>query len=180
MTTPVPTTGPTASPATDPAADPALEISIRTAVGEGRTLLSAFDRALLEVGVGDFNLITLSSVIPPGSRLVQGERDRVPGGHGDRLYCVKSTAYADHPGEVVSAGLGWVVHPEIGGLFVEHAGGTRESVEEQIHVSLADMAAARGIDFGEMHTAVASAHCTQAPVCALAIATYAVADWTRP
>jgi arginine decarboxylase len=154
----------------------ALDITVRTAAAEGRTLLSAFDAALLEAGVGNFNLIPLSSVIPPDSTVTRGG-GRVEGGHGDRLYCVEAVAYADHPGEVVSAGLGWVIHPEIGGLFVEHTGGSAESVEEQIRVSLADMAEARGVDFGEVSTAVVSAHCTGRPVCALAIAAYTAVDW---
>ncbi len=156
-----------------------LEITVRTAVGEGRTLLSAFDRALFEAGVANFNLIPLSSVVPAHSRVTLGT-DQVAGGHGDRLYCVESVAYADHPGEVVSAGLGWAIHPEIGGLFVEHTGGSAESVEEQIRLSLDDMSTSRGVDFGEVHTAVVSAHCTLKPVCALAIAAYAVADWSTP
>lgn len=159
--------------------DPRLSITIRTAVGTGRTLLSAFDAALMDAGVGNFNLIVLSSVIPPGSTVTVGG-EPLAGGHGDRLYCVESVAYADHPGEFVSAGLGWVIHPTIGGLFVEHKGGSEESVEEQIRLSLADMAASRGVDFGEVHTAIASAHCVDRPVCALTIASYAVAGWETP
>jgi arginine decarboxylase len=160
----------------DHPSDVQLDITVRTAVGEGRTLLSAFDRALLDAGVANYNLIPLSSVIPPRSSVTRGG-GRVDGGHGDRLYCVEAVAYADHPGEIVAAGLGWCIHPEIGGLFVEHTGGSVESVEEQIHLSLADMAESRGIDFGEVHTAVISAHCIDRPVCALAIAAYAVVGW---
>jgi arginine decarboxylase len=159
--------------------DVELDITVRTAVGTGHTLLSAFDHALLQAGVGNYNLIPLSSVIPPGSTVTRGG-DPVRGGHGDRLYCVEAVAYADHPGEVVSAGLGWAIHPTIGGLFVEHRGGTPESVEEQIRLSLADLAEHRGIDFGPVSTAIVSAHCTDRPVCALAIAAYATVDWGTP
>ena len=45
---------------------------MRTATGTGRTLLAAFDDALLAAGVANFNLITLSSVIPPGSSIRVG------------------------------------------------------------------------------------------------------------
>jgi arginine decarboxylase len=153
-----------------------LDISVRTSTGTGRTLLSAYDHALLEASVGNFNLITLSSVIPPGSTVTRGG-EPVAGGHGDRLYCVQSVAYADHPGEVVAAGLGWAIHPTVGGLFVEHHGGTAASVEEQIRVSLADLAEHRGVDFGPISTAIASAHCIDLPVCALAVAAYTTVDW---
>ncbi len=70
-------------------------------------------------GVGDFNLVTLSSVIPTASRIrhVDGT---LPGGHGDLLFCVRAEAFADQPGDVAWAGLGWVVDETGGGLFVEH------------------------------------------------------------
>ena len=48
-----------------------LDITVRSATGSGRTLLAAFDDALLSAGVGDLNLITLSSVIPPHTRSVK-------------------------------------------------------------------------------------------------------------
>lgn len=156
-----------------------LDITVRTAAGAGRTRLSAFDRALLEAGVGDFNLIPLSSVIPPRSTVTRGGGP-LAGGHGDRLYCVESVAYADRPGDEVAAGLGWVIHPEVGGLFVEHTGPTVADVERQIELSLADMAETRGIDFGVVHTAVTTARCEDRPACALVLAAYAVADWSTP
>lgn len=34
---------------------------------EGRTRLNAFDKALLKAGVGDTNLIRMSSILPPGA-----------------------------------------------------------------------------------------------------------------
>lgn len=34
--------------------------------GEGATRLNAFDAALLDAGVGNTNLIKLSSILPPG------------------------------------------------------------------------------------------------------------------
>ena len=152
------------------------DITIRTGAGSGRTLLSAFDSALAAAGVSNFNLITLSSVIPPGSSLRIVDTD-LPGCHGDRLYCVVSKAYADHPGEIAWAGLGWTVDPDVGGLFVEHTGGSEESLLEQIELSLADMTERRGGSYGPVHTVTTSVHCVDRPVCALAIAAYEVVGW---
>ena len=120
-----------------------LDISLRTGSGSGRTLLSAFDHALQSAGVADFNLVTLSSVIPPGSRL-RHVSNTLPGGHGDLLFCVRAEAYAEHSGDIAWAGLGWCVDETGGGLFVEHHGGSEESVVEQIELSLGDMNAKRG------------------------------------
>jgi arginine decarboxylase len=156
-----------------------LDITVRTASGSGRTLLAAFDDALLSAGVANFNLITLSSVIPPYSEIRVGVTDPLPyGDHGDRLYCVMSVGYADHPGERTTAGLGWALNPATGGgLFVEHSGGSERSVLEQIRLSLEDMSRNRGGGYDDIHHASVSAHCDGLPVCALAIATYQVVPW---
>jgi pyruvoyl-dependent arginine decarboxylase len=153
-----------------------LDISIRTGSGEGRTLLSAFDHALQSAGVADFNLVTLSSVIPPGSRL-RHVSNTLPGGHGDLLFCVRAEAYAEHSGDIAWAGLGWCVDETGGGLFVEHHGGSEASVVEQIELSLGDMNAKRGGGYGPVQMALASAHSTGLPTCAVVVAAYRVSSW---
>ena len=149
---------------------------MRTGTGTARTLLAAFDNALLSAGVANFNLITLSSVIPPHSR-VRVVDTTLSGGHGDRLYCVLSAAYAEHPGEIAWAGLGWSTDATTGGLFVEHHGGSEESLGEQIDLSLADMSESRGGGYGNVQKVMASAHCVDRPVCALVIAAYRISPW---
>lgn len=153
-----------------------LRITVRTAVGSGRTPISAFDAALHGANVADFNLITLSSVVPPRSDVVL-TAEPLAGEHGDKLYCVMATAAAELRGESAWAGLGWVYDEELGGLFVEHHSGSQESVEELIDLSLQDMARRRGRDFGPVRRVVAGAHCVDNPVCAVAIATYEVQSW---
>ena len=152
-------------------------ISVRTGSGQGRTLLAAFDAALGAAGVANFNLIRLSSVIPPTAQVVRTAEPLV-GGHGDRLFCVYAAGYADHPGEHVWAGLGWVSDPSRNGLFAEHTGGSRESVDEQVRLSLEDMSRNRGGGYERPEIVFANAHCTGPPVCAIAIAAYQVESWT--
>jgi pyruvoyl-dependent arginine decarboxylase len=170
------TARPEASPATGAAASKGLTISIRTGSGTGQTPLSAFDSALLDAGVGDFNLVTLSSVIPPASRIrhVDGP---LAGTHGDLLFCVRAEAFADQPGHTAWAGLGWVTDETGAGLFVEHHGTSEASVVAQIEASLDDMNRARGGRYGDLQITVASAECVDAPVCALVLAAYRVTSW---
>ena len=153
-----------------------LPIGVHVASGHGRTLLSAFDAALLGAGVADFNLVRLSSVIP---RQAEIRRDPGPvvGRHGDRLYCVYAAAYAEHPGESAWAGIGWVRDETGNGLFVEHETASEESLLELIHLSLDDMNRNRGGHYGPVETAVASAHYEDEPACALVLASYAVSSW---
>jgi arginine decarboxylase len=152
------------------------DITIRTGTGSGRTRLSAFDAALMAAGVADHNLITLSSVIPPRSR-VRVAADPLDSRHGDRLFCVLSVAHADLPGETAWAGLGWTHDDAAGGLFVEHAAGSEESLLEQIELTLGDMVERRTMPAGPVRSVTASAHCTDRPVCAVAVAAYEVLPW---
>lgn len=45
-------------------------IYVTSGIGEGQTNLSAFDAALWDAGIANFNLIKLSSVIPPHSKVL--------------------------------------------------------------------------------------------------------------
>jgi len=47
---------------------------------EGNTRLNAFDNALLEAGVGDTNLMRMSSICPPGAKEVSREEIELQGG----------------------------------------------------------------------------------------------------
>lgn len=153
-----------------------LSIGIRTAAGNGRTLLSAFDAALLKAGVANFNLIRLSSVIPQPA-VLSWTNDPLPGRHGDKLYCVYAAAFAEHPGETAWAGIGWVRDAAGNGLFVEHSAGSEDDLRELIHLSLEDLARNRGGGYGEVETAIVSAHHGDRPACALALASYQIATW---
>lgn len=158
------------------AREQSLDITVRTGSGEGRTPLSAFDSALQGAGVGDFNLVTLSSVIPSGSsiRMAGGT---LAGGHGDVLLCVRAEAYAERPGQHAWAGIGWCVDDEGAGLFVEHHAGSEQSLLTQIDHSLADMKASRRGGYGAVQTAVASARYVDRPACAVVVAAYRVSSW---
>ena len=147
-----------------------MRIGISTACGRGRTLMSAFDDALHGARVHDFNLVRLSSVIPPGAVLHRSE-ERLQGEHGDRLYCVYAAAYAELPGETVWAGIGWVRDATGRGLFVEHTAGSEDSLVELIRLSLEDMNERRGGGYGDLGHVTVSAHHDDRPACALAIAT---------
>ena len=47
---------------------------------EGRTRLNAFDNSLLYAGVGDTNLMRMSSILPPGAQQRQIDDVELPGG----------------------------------------------------------------------------------------------------
>lgn len=157
-----------------------MELYVSAAIGRGRTELAAFDHALIGVGAANFNLVRLSSVIPPGSTVVDAPRcPPLPSSTwGDRLYVVYAEQRTSTPGEQVWAGVGWVQDERTGrGLFVEHEGHDEASVRADLAASLADLQAHRDLDLGPVHLRVVGAVCTGEPVCALVLCAYAAEPW---
>jgi arginine decarboxylase len=146
--------------------------------GQAGTELAAFDGALRDAGIANYNLIRLSSVIPAGST-VQEKRPDLPGSEwGWRLYVVLAEQRASRSGEQAWAGIGWIQDPDDGrGLFVEHEGGSDEQVVDLIEESLACMRATRDDTFGPTQLATRGVRCTGSPVGAVVAAVYASVPW---
>jgi arginine decarboxylase len=157
-----------------------LTIQVASGVGFGPTKLAAFDAALREAGIGDYNLVTLSSIVPPGSTIAPTDGPAVaPGKWGDRLYVVMAQLRVDTRYEEAVAGLGWIQELESGrGLFVEHVGHTEREVRRDILATLDSMAEGRpGIQFGPAELMVRSTVCAGEPTCALVAAVVEADPW---
>lgn len=158
-----------------------MQIHVGTGIGSGPTTLSAFDSALNDAGIANYNLLRLSSVIPPKSELIIHDghiTQALPGEWGDRLYVVMAEMRADTPNVEAWAGVGWVQDKETGkGLFVEHEGHSEASVRRDIQQSLEALMATRNIDFGPVHMQVTGVTCKHLPVCAMVVAVYQASNW---
>lgn len=155
-----------------------MNITVTTGTGEGPTPVAAFDAALLAAGVANYNLIYLSSVIPPNSNIRRSRFQASPDEYGHRLYVVVARHDAIIPGDAAWAGIGWTQEPSTGrGLFVELHGSTRAAVEGDIRASLEFMKAQRPLAYGEIQSEIVGVECRGQPVCALAIAVYRSAGW---
>jgi arginine decarboxylase len=63
-----------------------MRIQLVSGAGSARTQLAAFDAALVDAGISNYNLITLSSVIPAGAEIIEtDERPQLNGSWGDRF-----------------------------------------------------------------------------------------------
>lgn len=156
-----------------------MKIHIARGKGVGTTELGAFDAALNDSGIANFNLLRLSSVIPPNAELIE-EEDKVPqinGEWGDRLYVVQAHYETSLNGGEAWAGVGWVVDENGKGLFVEHEGESEEFVRTSISDTLKDLMKTRGRDFGEIHMMVEGITCVDRPVCAMVTAVYDAEPW---
>ncbi|MFC8599660.1 MULTISPECIES: pyruvoyl-dependent arginine decarboxylase [unclassified Isoptericola] len=157
-----------------------LTIRVSAGTGTGRTTLAAFDSALVAAGVGDFNLVRLSSVVPPGSVILEVDgRDQLAGAHGDALYCVYAAGYASLPGHEAWAGVAWSRRDDGSGagLFVEHDGPSHEQVATDLAHSLEDLSATRGGAYASDGRLITGLACETQPVCAVVVATFKRAGW---
>jgi arginine decarboxylase len=155
-----------------------VRIVVSRGTGEGPTSLAAFDSALLAAGVENYNLIRLSSVIPPGAGIERCRFATDPDEYGRRLYVVMAEQRATEPGEGAYAGLGWVQEPGDGrGLFVECEGKSHADVHDEIAATLDSMTAGRRRDYGPVESEIAGVECTGRPVAAVVIAVYKSEGW---
>jgi arginine decarboxylase len=95
---------------------------------EGFSLLNAFDGALLASGVGDTNLVRMSSILPPGC--VEVKPAPVPLPQGALVPVAYASLYSDVPGEIISAAvaIGIPEDADRAGLIMEYSARAEERV----------------------------------------------------
>jgi len=157
-----------------------MKIQIAKGIGIGPTELSAFDAALVSAGIANFNLIYLSSVLPPNSDIIvnKAAARNLGGEWGDRLYVVMAQKRTIQRNQEVWAGIGWIQDLETKkGLLVEHEGHNEAEVRADIENSLQGLMANRHAKFGPIHMVVTGARCEDKPVCALVTAVFEPHGW---
>ena len=100
---------------------------------EGFSLLNAFDGALLASGVGDTNLVKMSSILPPGC--VEVKPVPVPLPQGALVPTAYASICSDVPGEVISAAVAVGIPKDTSraGLIMEYSARAEESeVAQQV------------------------------------------------
>jgi len=70
---------------------------------EGRTRLNAFDKALLEAGVGDTNLMRMSSILPPAAEEISVNELVLP--KGGLIPLAYATIDSTTPGRMISGAI---------------------------------------------------------------------------
>ncbi|MBW8005621.1 MAG: arginine decarboxylase, pyruvoyl-dependent [candidate division NC10 bacterium] len=106
-------------------------VSYTLAVGaaEGLTPLNAFDNALLAAGIGNVNLLKVTSILPPGATYVEALQI-APGSLVPTAYC---TVTSGVPGERIAAAVGVGLSRDSFGVIMEYEGmGTREEAEADV------------------------------------------------
>jgi arginine decarboxylase len=110
---------------------------------EGGTSLNAFDNALLVAGIGNINLIKVSSIVPPEVAMVELPKIR-PGALIPTAYAAMTS---EVPGQTVAAAVGYALpdDPAKNGVIMEfHGVASQAEAERAIDAMLEESFRVRG------------------------------------
>ncbi len=121
-------------------------------VGRHREELGSFEMALRDAGIEKFNLVTVSSIYPPGCKIVsraQGLQDLTP---GEVVFCVMYQVRSNEPNRLMAASVGLALPADNNqyGYLSEHKsfGETEEKAGEYAEDLAASMLATTlGLEF---------------------------------
>jgi arginine decarboxylase len=132
--------------------------------GEGDTTLTAFDKALLSAGVGNLNLLRVSSILPPGAEY--SHQVEIPPGS------LTPTAYGviigEVPGQRIAAAIGVGIMSGSFGVIMEFTGMcTKAEAEARVEEMVREALAARN-EFPEKIMIRAAEHVVEKTGCSFA------------
>ena len=101
-----------------------MKIAIVSGKDEGPTKLNAFDNALSDAGIGDVNLIKVSSMLSANAEIQKLPKLKA----GAMVNCVLSEVTSDNPGDVITAVIAVAIGNELG-CVVETTGINKDTDE---------------------------------------------------
>ena len=147
-------------------------VSLVAGHGEGSTELNAFDRALQDAGVADINFLRVTSIMPPGARVIE----LPPYPPGLLLPAVYARLASARPGDRIAAAIGVGVCRERYGVIMEHTAHTsRAEAEIVVRAMVEEGLRIRGLEADEVIT-IASEHTVGRAGCVVALALF----WPTP
>jgi arginine decarboxylase len=126
---------------------------LTSGAAEGGSSLNAFDNALLNADIGDLNLIKVSSIAPPGIKVV----DQFSIEPGTIVPVVYTSMISHQAGERIACAIAVGLSADNGsGLIMEYAGsGDAKHAETMVRSMLTEGFFSRGRDMGDVHVATA-------------------------
>ncbi len=121
---------------------------IVAAAAEGKHTLTAFDSALLKAGLGNVNLIRLSSILPPGCKEEADGINFPPGAFVPTAY---GSASSEQEGETIAAAVGIGLSENTFGVIMEHAGKcSAKTAEEKVKEMIREAFSNRSLELKHM------------------------------
>lgn len=124
-----------------------MKIAITSGNAEGPSKLNAFDNALLDAGIGDVNLIKVSSIIPKGSKFVEIPKLEA----GAMINCVLAHSASNNKGDIITAAIAVATSDDFG-CVVENSAINEdpEDVKEKAVFMVKEMMKIREIKINEI------------------------------
>lgn len=121
-------------------------------VGVGRQQLTAFEYALRDADIEQQNLVSVSSILPPGCRLISKTQGAASLSPGEVTFCVMARAEQNEPGRRISASIGVArpTEPKNYGYIFEHYGfgmTAQESGDYAEDLAATMLASTLGVEF---------------------------------
>ncbi len=122
-------------------------------VGKHKEKLHSFELALRDAGIEKFNLVTVSSILPPGCKVVSKEEGLKQLKPGEIVFCVMARNADNEPNRLITASIGCAVPADsennYGYLSEHHSFGETESKVGEYSEDLAAsmLASTLGVEF---------------------------------
>ena len=128
------------------------QLFLTKGVGRHKEKLSSFEMALRVAGIEKHNLVKVSSILPPGCKIITKERGLKLLSPGEVVFCVMSENSTDEPRRLVGASVGLAIPREkadYGYLSEHHGYGQNEEIAGDYAESLAAemLATTLGVEF---------------------------------
>lgn len=78
-------------------------------VGKHKEKLGSFEIALRDAGIEKFNLVYVSSILPPGCKIISKEKGLKKLKPGQVVYCVMAKNQSNEPNRIISASIGCAI-----------------------------------------------------------------------
>lgn len=150
-------------------------IHVVSGAGTAPTAKAAYDTALADANLHNYNLVSVSSVVPADAEVVDVDAAPDLGPAGNRLFVVEARAETVGPGRI-AAGLAWATGPGPG-LFYEADAESEAEVRARLEAGLAAGCDLREWSFDAESFRVETAEADPGEhTCVVALAAYGESD----
>jgi arginine decarboxylase len=130
------------------------QLFLTKGMGRHKEKLTSFEMALRAAGIEKYNLVKVSSILPPGCKIVTREKGIKQLSPGEIVFCVMSENSTDEPRRLVGASVGLAIprgKTEYGYLSEHHGYGQNEETAGDYAESIAAemLATTLGLEFDE-------------------------------
>jgi arginine decarboxylase len=130
------------------------KLYLTNGVGVHREKLQSFELALRDAGIATLNLVSVSSIYPPGCRIISRARGEQMLEPGEIAFVVMSREASDEPHRMIAASVGVAVPSDkrmFGYLSEHHAFGQtdKEAGDYAEDLAAAMLASTLGLEFDE-------------------------------